>query len=682
MRQKLGSVLFSNDASVIRTVRAYGEDLMKLSLVETPGDFYRTIEQRRPAVVLLDYRAEGAIDIIRSYVKDRDDLVFVILAEPESDAWEAALDAEAFAVEAITADGRQLQTVLSRACHHAALTQEVRALKTRMARGTQGATPATPPAPAHAEGLLSLRQMFAPLRHFDDVDALLQGIVENIAGATSVLRVGMFARIDNEDTYRLAAGVGCLDSTHDTEFDEDDFLVRWLETNAQLVTRSNLLQTEEIAEKLNLESALDAMGAELIAPLQRHTRLIGWLFLGKRATGTPFSTTDLQDTMAFADHATTALENVLMFQEIAQQKSFAETLLHSLPTGIIAVNLEGRVDWFNDAAEHLLLLHRDDVLGKPARNLGPLLARALNETLHGMQESTQPVEWMEDRSRRQLSARTVRLVNGDFCWGAVAFVTDLTRERMLSRKQQEIERSSFWTELAAGMSHEIRNPLVAIKTFSQLLPERYADPDFRDQFSSLVIQEVGRLDAVIQQINRFANLPAAQKEVFDLREALVDAEAQARMLVPQQDTKVAMNMPKSLPLVLGDKQALTQCFANIIVNALEAMAGRTPADVKVSVDVVAAGSDTPTTLVVEFIDEAGGIPPDIRGHVLSPFCTTKERAMGLGLPIVQRTVADHEGHIDVTSDSKGTRVRITLPLADTERDKEATLSHETAANRR
>ena len=86
----------------------------------------------------------------------------------------------------------------------------------------------------------------------------------------------------------------------------------------------------------------------------------------------------------------------------------------------------------------------------------------------------------------------------------------MTPEESLRQKQELLDRAAFWTDLAASMSHEVRNPLVAIKTFAQLLPERFDDPDFRRDFNEIVVQEIDRLDLIITQINNFAHPPELQ----------------------------------------------------------------------------------------------------------------------------------------------------------------------------
>src|SRR5947208_15080439 len=125
-------------------------------------------------------------------------------------------------------------------------------------------------------------------------------------------------------------------------------------------------------------------------------------------------------------------------------------------------------------------------------------------------------QWIDNNTRRSLSVETRQLANNCASLGAVAVIQDLTGQETLREKQALLDRATFWTDLAASMSHEIRNPLVAIKTFAQLLPERFDDADFRKEFNQIVVSEVDRLDRIITQINNFAHPPELVLKSIDV----------------------------------------------------------------------------------------------------------------------------------------------------------------------
>jgi signal transduction histidine kinase len=255
------------------------------------------------------------------------------------------------------------------------------------------------------------------------------------------------------------------------------------------------------------------------------------------------------------------------------------------------------------------------------------------------------------------------LLDQDTSLGAVAVVQDLTGEKDLREKHDLLDRAAFWTDLAAGMSHEVRNPLVAIKTFAQLLPERFDDSDFRSEFNQIVLQEIDRLDKIITQINDFAHPPDLVFKPIDVRSSVQKGIEMARSRFGVNgDVAVETSLPNDLPQILGDENALAEAFAHLVVNAAEALSGQSKPRITLAAKPIREGKQN-SGVVVTVRDNGKGIARDIQDKIFSPFCTTKPRGMGLGLPIVKRTVFDHNGRVDIDSTSRGTLVSVVLPAS-------------------
>ena len=425
-------------------------------------------------------------------------------------------------------------------------------------------------------------------------------------------------------------------------------------------SRASLAQTSEQGERALLRRALDTFGAEVIVPLYARGRIIGWLFFGHRLTGQRFEYSDLEGLTILAEHVSTVLENALLYEETAVQKTLAETLLKSIPPGIVAIDEDGIIRTFNATAEKILGLAGSDVLNKPVEAAGGTLAAFLRDALETT--SNLPVRpWIDKKTRRSLSVETRRLLAHDTPLGAVAVVQDLTVEEKLRQKQDLVDRAAFWADLAASMSHEIRNPLVAIKTFAQLLPERFDDADFRKEFNEIVVGEVDRLDKIITQISDFAHPPDLTLKPIDVRSPVKKGIEIARSRFGVNGgVAVETSLPNDLPKVLGDETALAEAFAHLVVNAAEALLGKNKPRITLAAKPFRQGKKS-GGVVVTVQDNGKGIDAELRDKVFSPFCTTKPRGMGLGLPIVKRTVFDHNGRVDIDSTSRGTLVSIVLP---------------------
>ena len=263
-------------------------------------------------------------------------------------------------------------------------------------------------------------------------------------------------------------------------------------------------------------------------------------------------------------------------------------------------------------------------------------------------------QWIDPSTRRSLSVETRRLVDHRVRLGAVAVMQDMTAEEDLRQKQELLDRAAFWTDLAASMSHEIRNPLVAIKTFAQLLPERFDDADFRKDFNEIVVQEIDRLDKIITQINDFAHPPELVMKPVDLRAPVQKGGgARAGTIWHERHSRSKPICRTTCHKCWATKTALAEAFAHLVANAAEATIGQDKARITLAAKPVREG-DATSGVVVTVQDNGRGIAPELKDKIFSPFCTTKARGMGLGLPIVKRTVFDHNGRVDIDSNPHGT----------------------------
>ena len=646
-------IVFSSDPDTIRRLQGSIGSMARLDIVNDPTTLRRLLTRTHPALLWFDAHEVNGRNLLPSIYKERPETIIIVIGEPGT---QPMLDAESAGVYAqvdAKADIRSLQLIARQALAHMDITAELRILR--------GQTHPITPTPAPMAPMeTTLRQHLPPLRHFDHVQSLLQGVIDAVANSAMVLRAAIFAYAPDKNIFQLHAGIGCRDDVRALRITPDDPLVRWCEINAQIICRTTLCHISNYTDQIMLQNALETMGAELIIPLHGHKQMLGWLCFGRRASGEPFNPVDFQEITLFAEHVATILENALLYKEVTLQKTFAETMLHTIPTGIIATDEAGNIHWFNDAASIIFYKDRAQTIGQPIETLGSRIASPIRTLLTQGGPPEKNREWIDPQNHRYLSLQTARLMKDQVCIGAVAFIHDMTRERQLVQKQKELDRAAFWTEIAANMSHEIRNPLVAIKTFSQLLPERYTDPEFRQEFSQIVSHEVDRLNSIIQQINTFANLPAPVFEPVDIRDIIRKGIEQARTRIPLDGIDVRTHLDIPSPLIHGDKHALTEAIAHVIRNAIEALKGSPDP----YIDITLTPAPLPESnggVEIAIRDNGPGMPPAIRQNAFSLFCTTKPSGMGLGLPIVQRTIYDHNGQVQIDSTARGTCINLVIP---------------------
>jgi len=633
-------------------IRSVG-GLTDIRITDSPSEWTR--EKGVPVVRLLDLRhpeAEVALAEVNSESRSR----VVAFGLPESDPFVACRDAGVFAVEPLDVPSDRLRQILRQVSMLLQAQDELSLLRQQRVAYTAEPSPVDEP----NLNLAPLYELWRASRHFHDSQKLLEQLVEGVATAGRIARVGVFARLHDESSYRLWAGLRCLDNASSISYEPLDLFVLWLERNAHLVCRTHLAHIEDFRDRRLLQHVLDEVGAEIIVPLLGKCGLLGWIFVGHRATGIPFASRDLNDLTVIGEQVATLLENALLVEELAVQKTLAENLLEAIPVGILAVSEDNVVRWFNREAEQILGLTAAETVNHPVERAGTRIADIVLRTIRdGV--TPEPSVWTDPASRRSIRADVHRIGSGNARLGAMLLLSDVSRERLLREKQEELERYTFWTDLAAAMSHEVRNPLVAISTFAQLLPERYSDPEFRQQFFDIVTGEVARLNAIITQINTFAHPPKLVFLPVVASELVEKARVRAAQLAGVEKLDVVCEVENQLPLLDADVDALTDGLARVIVNAHEATRSRPSPHVAVHVKCVGTDNNG-RALVFAVSDNGPGIAQEMRGKLFSPFSTTKPRGLGLGLPLARRAVVDHGGRMDVDTTENGTTVTFTLPL--------------------
>ena len=668
MRPTPVAVVYTQDADLVRRTRAYLRNLAQVRHVADADRLEPVLQQTGPAILLMDLRAKESRELLGQIHGERSDVLVIALGVEHSEPLREAEEMGIYAAEELGLARRRFQALLERGFDYQRLLEENRDFRERPITTHARGLPLAEPRPATELGRgLSLLRFPRVLRQSNSVDGLLSSVIEAIADAAGVSRIGIFLRTATGQPYSFRGGLRCLPETDQLEFAERDALVRWLEQHAHLISRNQLAQTSEDGDRVLMRRALDMFGAEVIAPLYSDNAVLGWIFFGNRVTGQPFDARDLESLTMLAEQVSTTLENAFLYEEATVQKTLAETLLKSIPPGIVAVDMDATIRWFNPRAEKILGISTIEALNKPVERVGNKLANLLRDTLES-KETPARQQWIDSTTRRSVSVEARRLADNGSTLGAVAVINDLTAEETLREKQALVDRAAFWTDLAASMSHEIRNPLVAIKTFAQLLPERFDDADFRKEFNQIVVQEIDRLDKIITQINNFAHPPELILKPIDVRAPVKKAlEIVRSRFGINGKVEIETSLPSDLPRVLGDESALAEAFAHLVANAAEASADRNKPQISLAAKSLREGKQS-AAVIVTVRDNGHGIAADIKEKIFSPFCTTKPRGMGLGLPIVKRTVFDHHGRVEVDSTSKGTLVSIVLPTSGAPRD--------------
>jgi len=231
---------------------------------------------------------------------------------------------------------------------------------------------------------------------------------------------------------------------------------------------------------------------------------------------------------------------------------------------------------------------------------------------------------------------------------------DMKKTQLLMRRT---DRLAALGSLTAGLAHEIRNPLVAVNTFLQLLPERFEDKEFREEFLKLTTSEVERVTNLVNNLLDFARPSEPKLNKTDVNEIIEKVIALIRVTAKKKRVIINTKLEK-IPQVMLDEEQIKQVFLNILLNAIEAI----PNEGTIWVGSRSMQKNGLEYVQVEIEDTGKGIPKRILDHIFDPFFTTKEKGSGLGLSISHQIVQEHNGFIEVKSIlGKGTTFFVNLP---------------------
>jgi len=359
---------------------------------------------------------------------------------------------------------------------------------------------------------------------------------------------------------------------------------------------------------------------------------------------------------------------------LAQEKGFLENLFNALQEGVIVADMNGRIVYLNSAAAKLFSLDPESTLGRP------------------LEESIRGLPWEAVATAEQVTSRDLEIfypenrflnfystpirvdpealgkpkrrnrTQEDEPVGYAMIVRDITETRRSTQETIESERLSALTLLAAGVAHEIGNPLNSLTIHLQIMERRLrklGDKAQKELGEPLEIarDEIKRLDFIITQFLRAIRPTTPEMTPSDLNAILSEALSFLSGEIDNRDILLETQLREGLPHVRVDRNQMKQAFYNIIKNSMQAM--QQGGILHVQTD------QTEGHLVVSFRDTGGGISEENMAKIFQPYFSTKETGTGLGLLIVRRIVREHGGEIQLDSrEGDGLTFRVLLPLVD------------------
>lgn len=360
-------------------------------------------------------------------------------------------------------------------------------------------------------------------------------------------------------------------------------------------------------------------------------------------------------------------------------------LVNGMRCGIVAIDREHRVVMVNDVGRQILDLPHCPSPGTPvsqALNGHPQLARLLVESFDmASLPNRAELDLHPGSARAKTIGFTMSLIPGTSAApaGVAVFFKDLTQIEHREEQERLRDRLAALGQMAASLAHEIRNPLASIEVSCALLKRRAGEDAESLRLLEKVTREVRRLNDTINSSLEFVRPLTLRRELHDLHQLLDAAIDVALTRAGEPGAAIVREYSPGIDPFLMDRVQLRRVFANLVINAVEAMSHRgtihvetelIPAPSSSSVPYSPDGSGKPdpweceTFAVVRVSDDGPGIPPEERDKIFYPFYTTKQRGSGVGLSNVRKIVDSHRGLIDVDrSPCGGARFTVRLPMA-------------------
>lgn len=320
-------------------------------------------------------------------------------------------------------------------------------------------------------------------------------------------------------------------------------------------------------------------------------------------------------------------------------------IVENVESGLISLDRDGHIGFLNKAGEDILGYRFDELYKESVSKIFP---------------------WMDLKRKGQLRGEAIfKKKDGKDIFlgfsispsrdigGKVMVFQDITKVKEMEEQVMRSEKLAAIGELAAGIAHEIRNPIASISGSTEILKEELGGSNHLKPLMDIILREADRLNRLVTDFLQFSKPALPQKEVFPLKDLINETLLSLRGNPDwNQDVKVEVQIPNSLSLY-GDSGQLRQVFLNLFLNAVQAMPHG---------GILHISALNRDGLVEVSVQDTGlGIPQEIKGKIFDPFFTTKENGTGLGLTIVHQIIKNHQGEIQVKSEfARGTKVTLRL----------------------
>lgn len=505
-----------------------------------------------------------------------------------------------------------------------------------------------------------------------DPDEMLSSIADRLMQTLSIRQIGFF--LESENGFRLRRLVGSHGRwTGDANTLDLSFL-NWERPTPYIFFDRTRYRLDALAQTWapTVRQTIADLDLTYYVPCTVRGRTIAFIGVSRTENGDFLSSDDLELLVTLSGYVGIAVENANLYQSLQRKvddyerlKEFSENIVESINVGILAADLDDRVESWNTRMEELTGVLREHAVGQRLSHVLPdVLIDHLDRvrgdmSIHHLDKIPLPFTRRTDQREITVNIAVAPLISREMEQiGRLVIFDDITDRADLERRLVQADKLSSIGLLAAGVAHEVNTPLAVISTYAQMLTKQVAGDEQQSRMLDKIAKQTFRASEIVNSLLNFSRTSTTELAEVNLNKLIQETLSLIEHQLKSAEIKLQLGLENALPPVTGNAGKLQQVFLNLFINARDAMEPGGVLSITSNYD--------ETGVQVDVCDTGHGIAPEHLNRIYDPFFTTKSarKGTGLGLSVSYGIVQEHSGTIEVFSrPGGGTRFHLELPRA-------------------